>query len=187
MRVCVFFVIIHNYCVINISKSAIVNIDGMFFFGAKRVRGSRLESRLIVESGATLNIGSGDINYGADIEVLKGAVLDLGRDLKFNINATIICGDHITIADNVCFGRNVTVRDNSGNHFMSRKVFKSKRPVTIGQHSWITEQCIVMQGSKIGVGVIVGAGSIVSGKLPNFTLATGKPAVVVDEDIYWKA
>ena len=41
--------------------------------------------------------------------------------------------------------------------------------------------------AKIGIGVIVGARSMVYGKLPNFTLAIGSPAEVVDEDIYWKA
>ena len=45
---------------------------------------------------------------------------------------------------------------------------------------------MVMPGAKIGVGVIVGARSVVSGKLSNFTLATGSPAQVVDEEIYWK-
>lgn len=181
------YIIIHKYCALDISKAAKVNVDGSFTFGYKRVKGSRLESRLLVDRGATLNIGGGSIYYGADIEVFPNATLDLGKGIVFNINATIICGDHIHIADNVFFGRNVMVRDNNGGHFMSRKVYKNNRPVTIGQHSWITEQSMVMPGSKIGVGVIVGAGSMVQGKLPNFTLATGRPAVVVDEDIFWKA
>lgn len=181
------YMIINKYCVLDISKSAKVNIDGGFVFGVKRIKGTHLESRLLVEEGAVLNIGSGYICYGADIEVFPKATLELGHYIAFNMGATIICGDHITIEDNVSFGRNVTVRDNSGNHFMSRKIYKNKRPVTIAQHSWITEQCLVMPGSKIGVGVIVGAGSMVQGKLPNFTLATGRPAVVVDEDIFWKA
>ena len=181
------YIIIYKYCVLDISKSAKVYINGALQFGEKRIKGSRLESRLLVEKGSALIVGGGSIYYGADIEVFAGATLQMGKNIAFNINSTIICGDHITIADNVCFGRNVTVRDNSGNHFMSRRVFKNKRPVSIGQHSWITEQCMVMPGSKIGVGVIVGAGSVVSGKLPNFTLATGRPAVVVDEDIFWKA
>lgn len=181
------YIIIHKYSILDINNTAKVNIGGPFTFGYKRVKGSHLESRLLVESRAILNIGGGCIYYGADVEVFPNAHLELGKDIAFNINATIICGDHIKIADNVCFGRNVTVRDNSGEHFMSRKVYKNKRPVTIGQHSWITEQCIVMPGSKIGVGVIVGTGSMVQGKLPNFTLATGRPAVVVDEDVFWKA
>lgn len=181
------FINIHKYCVLDIAKSAKINVNGFIKFGTKRIKGSHHESRLLVEKGAVLNIGSGNILYGADIEVFANSTLEIGNHMAFNINATIICGDHITIADNVCFGRNVTIRDNSGNHFMSRKVFKNNRPVTIGQHSWITEQSMVMPGSKIGVGVIVGAGSMVQGKLPNFTLATGRPAVVVDEDIFWKA
>ena len=180
-------IILSKYCVLDIAKTATINVSGVLNFGTKRIRGSKLESRLLVDPGAVLDINGGSISYGADIEVFPNAHLELGKSIGFNINATIICGDYIQIADNVCFGRNVTVRDNSGEHFMSRKVYKNKRPVVIGQHSWITEQCIVMPGSKIGVGVIVGAGSLVQGKLPNFTLATGRPAVVVDEDIFWKA
>ena len=181
------FIVFNRYCILDIAKSATVNIDGVLYFGTKRVKGSKLESRLLVEDNSILNVGSGKIYYGADIEVFPNSTLDIGKDVIFNINATIICGDYIKIEDRVCFGRNVTVRDNSGNHFISRKVFKNKRPVLIGQHSWITEQCIVMPGAKIGVGVIVGTGSTISGKLPNFTLATGRPAVVVDEDVFWKA
>ena len=181
------YILISKYCVFDIDKEAKVYVGGLVAFGGKRIKGSRLESRLLVEKNAVLKIGSGYIAYGADIEVFSDSILEMGQGITFNINSTIICGDHIDIKDDVCFGRNVTVRDNSGNHFMSRKVFKNKRPVTIGQHSWITEQCIVMPGSKIGVGVIVGAGSMVSGKIPNFTLASGRPAVVVDEEIFWKA
>lgn len=179
--------IIYKNSVLDIAKNATININGPLHFGIKRIKGSKLESRLLVEDQSVLNIGGGFISYGADIEVFANSRLDLGKNIAFNINATIICGDNIIIEDGVCFGRNVTVRDNSGNHFISRKVYKNKRPVSIGQHSWITEQSIVMPGAKIGSGVIVGAGSLVSGKLPNFTLATGRPAVVVDEDIFWKA
>lgn len=181
------FLQIHKHCILAIDKTGTVNVKGMFKLGTKRIKGSRVESRLLVDAGAVLDVYSGSVSYGADIEVFSNAHLELGNGIAFNINSTIICGDHISIADDVCFGRNVTVRDNSGNHFMSRKTFKNKRPVIIGQHSWLTEQCIVMPGSKIGVGVIVGAGSIVQGKLPNFTLAIGRPAIVVDEDIFWKA
>ena len=46
---------------------------------------------------------------------------------------------------------------------------------------------MVMAGSKIGTGVVVSAGSTVNGKLPNFTLAAGNPATIMDENIYWKA
>ena len=46
---------------------------------------------------------------------------------------------------------------------------------------------MIMPGAKVGAGVIVGANSMVSSKVKNFTLVSGSPAQVVDEDIYWKA
>jgi acetyltransferase-like isoleucine patch superfamily enzyme/coenzyme F420-reducing hydrogenase beta subunit len=180
------FITIHKHTIINIGSNANVIVNGRFSFGAKRVKGSKLESRLLIEDGATLYLNNGVIMYGADIEIFKNAILSLGDGIIFNINATIICGDKITIDNDVCFGRNVTVRDNNGNHFISRRIYKEKRPVSIGQHSWLTEHVIVMPGAKIGTGVIISAGSMVVGKLPNFTLATGIPAKVVDEEVYWK-
>lgn len=180
------FMIIHKHCVLDISSKANVSINGVFNLGSKRIKGSKLESRLLVEDGSTFSVGTCTISYGADIEVFKNATLSIGDGVALNMQSTIICGDSIALADNVCFGRNVTIRDNNGGHYMSRRTFKDKRPVSIGQHSWICEQALVMPGAKIGVGVIVGARSVVSGKLPNFTLASGNPAVAVDEDVFWK-
>ena len=180
------FIIINKYCVLDVSSKGRIILDGCLVIGSKRVKGSHLETRLLIDPFATLYSKGGSIAYGADIEVFSNAILELGADVVFNMQATIICADKITLADNVCFGRNVTVRDNNGGHFMSRRTYKDKRPVCIGQHSWICEQALVMPGAKIGAGVIVGARSIVSGKLPNFTLASGSPAVVVDENIFWK-
>lgn len=181
------FLIINRNCAVQISRKSEVLLEGSLFFGQKRVKGSKLESRLLVEEGANVTLRGGSIAYGADIEVFKNATLEVGKDVVFNMQTTIICGSKISIGDDVCFGRNVTVRDNNGGHFMSRRTYKDKRAVAIGQHSWLCEQTMVMPGAKIGVGVIVGARSMVSGKLPNFTLVTGMPAEVVDEDIFWKA
>ena len=181
------FLVIEKNTVIDIQKGASVTLGGMFKLGYKRVSGSKLESRLLVEKDAKLVLGSGTIAYGADIEVFRDSTLEIGKNIAFNINATIICGSQIKIADDVCFGRDVTVRDNNGGHAMSRRMYKDKRPVVIGQHSWICEHAMVMPGAKIGVGVVVSANSVVYGKLPNFVLVKGDPATIVDEDVYWKA
>lgn len=180
------YFLIHKYTILDIHKTAKIDVLGKFQLGYKKVKGSKLETRLLLEKNANLVLNGGTILYGADIEVFSNAKLEMGKGIIFNMCATIICGDKITIGEGVCFGRNVTVRDNSGDHYMSRRTFKSKRAVTIGAHSWVTEQAMIMPGAKIGVGVIVGARSMVSGKLPNFTLVTGSPAEVADEDIFWK-
>lgn len=179
------FLVIFKHCVIQIDKTAKLSVNGIFNFGHKEVIGSKLESRLLMRNGSKMNVTNSTISYGADIVVFKDAELFLDT-VSFNVNSTIICGCKIKIDEGVCFGRNVTVRDNNGGHYISRRTFKNVRPVSIGKHSWICEQSTIMPGSKIGAGVIVGACSMVAGKLPNFTLATGNPASVVDEDIFWK-
>lgn len=181
------YISIQKHCVLEIRKGASLFINGKLNLGFKRIRGSKLETRLLVENGANFYSDGGTIYYGADIEVFNNSTLELGKGIVFNINATIICGDKITIGDGVCFGRHVTVRDNNGGHYMSRRFYKDKRPVVIKAHSWLTEHVMVMAGSKIGTGVVVSAGSTVNGKLPNFTLAAGNPATIMDENIYWKA
>ena len=83
-------------------------------------------------------------------------------------------------------GRHITIRDNNGSHFMNRQGYKNTRPVVIGDKVWLTEQCTVMPGVKIGDGAIIGASSLVIRNIPPYCLATGHPAEVIDEDILWK-
>jgi acetyltransferase-like isoleucine patch superfamily enzyme/coenzyme F420-reducing hydrogenase beta subunit len=181
------YIVFYKHCVLNIAKTAKVNLNGIVRLGAKRVKGSQLETRLLVDPEAELSVGSANISYGAEIEVFRSAKLELGDGLIFNINATIICGDHITIGNHVCFGRDVTVRDNNGGHYISRKVYKDKRPITIGQHSWICEKALIMPGARIGNGAIIGANSMISGRVPNFSMTSSHQAQIVDENIFWKA
>lgn len=49
--------------------------------GSRRVHGSKLESRLLVEESATLQVDSNfSAGYGCDIEVFKGASLIIHND-----------------------------------------------------------------------------------------------------------
>ena len=182
------FMLIHKHCTLDIARTATIELGGILDFGSKRIRGSVLESRLLVDPhGKLITKGGVSIGYGADIEVFRDANLTFGADFSSNINATIICGHDITFDEKVSLGRDVTVRDNSGEHFISRRAYKNVRPVFIGKHSWLCEGSIIMPGTKLGAGVIVGARSFVAGgKFKNFTMLSGAPAVVVDEDVFVK-
>lgn len=176
------------YCVIDISKTAIVNKKGITILGRKvKFAKSRLETRLSVADGATLNLG-GDLKlgYGADIEVFEGATLTFKGHGGSNIGLTVICGDHIEFGDGVMMGRNVTVRDNNGSHYINRQGYKNSKPVIIGDKVWLCESCTVMNGVKIGDGAIVAAKSFVINKVPAHSLVSGHPSQVLDEDVYWK-
>ena len=175
------------YCTIQIEKGAKVIKKGMLILGSKKLKESKLETRLLVNKGGTLRFdGKTTIGYGADIEVFPNATLVFGGGGATNIGATIICGNRIEIGKNTMLGRHITIRDNNGSHYMNRQGYKNTRPVIIGDKVWLTEQCTIMPGVKIGDGAIVGALSLVVKNVPAYTLVSGHPAEVIDEDILWK-
>lgn len=176
------------HCVITIAKSAKVCKRGITVLGHKmRFPKSKLETRLLVANNATLNLGpQTNIAYGADIEVFDNAILTFKGHGGSNIGLTVICGNHIEFGDGVMMGRNVTVRDNNGSHYINRQGYKNSMPVIIGDKAWLCESCTIMNGVKVGDGAIVGAKAFVIGKVPPYTMVSGHPAQVVDKDVLWK-
>ena len=181
--------IINRHCTVRISSKAQLILEGILFFGAKRVKGSTMDSRLLIEDGGIMRIYGGDytISYGADIEVFKNAKLEIGGGIGANIGLTIVCGDKISIGRNSGCGRNVTIRDNNGGHAISIRGYKNSIPITIKEHVWLTESCTVMPGSVIETGAIVSARSVVSGHIPGSCIVSGDPAKVVEKNVYWKS
>lgn len=53
------------------------------------------------------------------------------------------------------------------------------RDTTIGHDVWLGYGAMVLPGARIGNGVIVGAGSVVRGAIPDYAIVTGNPAKVV--------
>ncbi|MFM2076567.1 MAG: hypothetical protein RJA49_457 [Actinomycetota bacterium] len=54
-----------------------------------------------------------------------------------------------------------------------------ERPVSIGDGSWLGHGTVVLPGSKIGKHVTIGANSVVSGEIPDYSVAVGSPARVI--------
>jgi lipopolysaccharide O-acetyltransferase len=52
-------------------------------------------------------------------------------------------------------------------------------PVRIGRGSWLGERVMVLRGADIGRHCVVGAHSVVTGAIPDYSVAVGAPARVV--------
>ncbi len=89
----------------------------------------------------------------------------------------------IEIGDDVWTGHHVYITDqNHGYRDLSLPISRQampERPVRIGDGSWLGHGTVVLPGSTIGRHVVVGANSVVSGDLPDFSVAVGAPATVV--------
>lgn len=180
--------VVCSHCIINIAKSATIEKHGISVIGQKvKFKNSKLETRLCVDSNAKLYLGDGTvIGYGSDVEVFKNASLTFGGKGGSNIGMTVVCGERIDIGQHTMIGRNVTIRDNNGGHYINRVGYRNSRPVIIGEKAWLCEQSTIMPGVKIGDGAIVGACAYVTANVPANSLVSGNPAQIVDKDILWK-
>lgn len=85
-------------------------------------------------------------------------------------------GDHVAIAANCMFI----------NHEGGEWLFRDKHPtlnvfgkIIIGENSFIGTGTILMPGTEIGPNCLVGAGSVVRGKIPENSVVMGNPAKVI--------
>jgi acetyltransferase-like isoleucine patch superfamily enzyme len=95
-----------------------------------------------------------------------------------------IVGHHsIEIGDDVFTGHHVYITDSSHGyedvHEPIGRQFGPAKPVRVGAGSWLGHGVVVLPGTDIGRHVTVGAGSVVTGALPDFCVAVGVPARIV--------
>lgn len=55
------------------------------------------------------------------------------------------------------------------------------KPVIIGENSWITSNCTILGGVKIGNNTVIGAGSVVVSDIPSGVFAAGNPCKVISK------
>lgn len=132
----------------------------------------------IVGPYATLSAGvSPEHELGVDEVVTIGDRCLIGK------GSGIVGHARVVIGDDVFTGHNVYITDaNHGYEDTSLPIgqqFAEPRPVHIGAGSWLGHGTIVLPGSTIGRHVVVGAGSVVTGLLPDDCVAVGNPARVI--------
>jgi acetyltransferase-like isoleucine patch superfamily enzyme len=104
----------------------------------------------------------------------------LGHNVYIGLYCTV---GEVTIEDDVLIGSHVSIMNGSGQHGTDRlDVPIREQPgrwprVTIGRDSWIGDRAVVM--ADVGRHCIVGAGSVVTRPLSDYSVAVGVPARVV--------
>lgn len=97
-----------------------------------------------------------------------------GRFVFANHNLTLLAGETISVGEGTFFGPNVVV--SSLPLKADGLIAHSAAPVEIGKQVWIGANAVILPGVRIGDGVIVGAGSIVTQDVPEGAMVAGKPA-----------
>ena len=121
---------------------------------------------------------------GSKIRVRKNAKCMIGKNTSLNCNNMIVCHDKIEIGDDVMFGPNIYIFDHDHDYRAEggTKAGKYKTsPIKIGNNVWIGANTMVLRGTEIGDNCVIGAGSVVKGKIGANTVLYQKRENVLNE------
>lgn len=156
-------------------------------------RGSRLAAQVYqAESGrGTIAIGRDCAINGLLVMERDSAVLRIGDNVFANLYTIFDCAASITVEDDVSIAYHCFISD-TNNHNLAYSVRKHDlrrsregtsdwstvrcAPVHICRGAWLGAHSMVLKGVRIGIGSIVGAGSVVTKDVPDWTVVAGNPA-----------
>lgn len=123
-----------------------------------------------------------------------GSHIKVGKNFFANYNCSIIDVAPVTIGDNCQLAPNVAIYT-AGHplHPVSRNsMYEYGIEVTIGDNVWIGGNTVILPGIHIGSNTVIGAGSVVTKDIPDWSLAAGNPCRVIrkiteeDKKYYYK-
>jgi acetyltransferase-like isoleucine patch superfamily enzyme len=162
----------------------------LFFNEARLIRlPFDIRNKGFINLGRNLTTGFGCRIEAHPINPGSGQCISLGENIEINDYVHIAAGESITIGNNVLIASRVFISDLNhgsykGKHQDSPMTTPNSRklstdPVVIKDNVWIGEGVCVMSGVTIGHGCIIGAMSVVTKDIPDYTIAVGIPARIV--------
>ena len=125
------------------------------------------------------------VRIGHDTGIYNGTFFDLGPQGEVTIGnyctlvgAIIATNGRVVIGDYAFLAHEVVLADDSvmAPDELATSPRSPERSIVIGPNAWIGARAILLGGTSIGEGAIVGAGAVVSGVVPAFTVVAGNPA-----------
>lgn len=100
---------------------------------------------------------------------------------SFSGNSTVVSHELVSIGSNCLFGPGVKIYDHD--HLFDEtgvlpEGYKSSS-VNIGSRCWIGANSVILRGTDIGEGCIIGAGTVVKGKIPSHSIVTNDRKMII--------
>ncbi|MFD7342156.1 acyltransferase [Streptomyces violascens] len=147
-----------------------------------------LGDHCIIAEQVTLTAGMmPGLDLGADPILTLGNGVVLGRgshviaDTTVTIGSDTYCGPYVYITS--------TNHSYDDPHQPVGKQWPRMEPVEIGPGCWLGTGAVVLPGARLGRNVVVAAGAVVRGEVPDHAVVAGAPARIVrtwDEENGWQ-
>ena len=169
-------------------------------------RDVELRNRNLIQFGRGVTVGRGSVidglsqfgvtlgdsvNIGAySIIEATGAISNLGKGCSIGDRSALGSFSFIGAAGGVTVGSDVIMGNRVSFHSENHTFDETSRPIreqgvtrmgiVIQDDCWIGANVTILDGARVGTGCVIGAGSVVRGEIPPFSVAVGVPARVVN-------
>jgi len=147
-------------------------------------------NKIEVDKGGKLQF-SGDkacFNKNNSVSVCNSGIFEIGQNFWANTNSDFHCKKRLKFGDDVLIGMHVLIMDTDYHPIFNKQkeIINPDRDILMGNKVWIGSNTTILKGTQIGNDIIIGAGSIVSGKLlEDNSIYCGNPVKHVKNDITW--
>jgi acetyltransferase-like isoleucine patch superfamily enzyme len=128
-------------------------------------------------------------NYKNSVLVSSTGVMEIGENFTANGEAEFNCRKGLKFGDNVLISVHVMFLDTDYHYIYNDEgtQINQDRAIVIGNNVWIGCNVTILKGAVIGNGIIVGATSLVTGKLlEDNSIYSGNPIKPVKSGISWQ-
>ena len=115
--------------------------------------------------------------------------VNISSNVTFDQNVLlVVCeGTRVDIGEDCIFANGVTIRTSDQHAIYNNdnmRINKAKN-VKIGNHVWLGAHVIVMKGTEVGDGSVIGMNSMITKNIPINCIAVGTPAKPIKHNIHW--
>jgi virginiamycin A acetyltransferase len=111
--------------------------------------------------------GTGDLIIGENSSINSGCVLYTGNGIRIGNNVAIAANCTLAPVNHAYHDKNRLIREQG--------FLPSKGGIIVEDDVWIGANCVVLDGSILRQGCVIGAGSIVRSEIPAYSINIGNP------------
>lgn len=186
-----------NQIIVDADKSEMKDNSSITFLGKNNVLyiedGVRLSHSSIkfFGSNSLIYLRRSKYTYIVIIDVYNDSTVYIGENCFFNKALHMIASEHqnIIIGDDCLFSFGVFIRTTDAHVIydcVSKERINQSASVFIGDHVWVGQNALLLKGTKIGSGAIIGGGGCVAGKtIPSNVSAVGNPAKIRRRNVFF--